>query len=489
MKNIDKNKMRDYSYNRIYKILLISLLIVATNFSLFAQPYKGGQKYSLYTNSAGEVVKGHDWEIIKNNPQLVWADYLPYPVVDSNPQSIPNLTKAPKGYKPFYISHYGRHGSRWLIQTRYYTAPLEFLEKAHNDGALTPLGEDLLKRLRITNAAALSRYGELTPLGAEQHREIAGRMYKNFPEVFLGNVEVDARSTVVIRCILSMDAFCQRLKELNPTLQIKNDASYYDMAYMNYQDPENYFRKIKDDREKSAPMYEFRAKTFKTDRLVNSILKDPGYFNEYNLNKDSLDNFQKFTPNQLFYYIAQQAINLPNTPLRIRLNDIITLEELYQVYLYRNVNSYFYAGWDNHTDNLMPYTQTNLLKNIIATADAQIASGERGVTLRFGHDSNVLPLCALMNIDGAGVHIENYEDLADNWAMYHYIPKAANLQFIFYKNPKDNNAPIILKVLLNEHEAVLPVPTTQYPYYKWSDFKDFYENILKDSPANSLKLR
>ena len=25
------------------------------------------------------------------------------------------LTPAPKGYEPFYLTHYGRHGSRWLI--------------------------------------------------------------------------------------------------------------------------------------------------------------------------------------------------------------------------------------------------------------------------------------------------------------------------------------------------------------------------------------
>ncbi|MCI5980588.1 MAG: histidine-type phosphatase, partial [Muribaculaceae bacterium] len=30
---------------------------------------------------------------------------------DSN---LPQLTPAPSGYKPFYIDHYGRHGSRWL---------------------------------------------------------------------------------------------------------------------------------------------------------------------------------------------------------------------------------------------------------------------------------------------------------------------------------------------------------------------------------------
>ena len=32
----------------------------------------------------------------------------------------PVLTPAPKGYKPFYISHYGRHGSRWLLHDSEY---------------------------------------------------------------------------------------------------------------------------------------------------------------------------------------------------------------------------------------------------------------------------------------------------------------------------------------------------------------------------------
>ena len=30
----------------------------------------------------------------------------------------PALTKAPKGYKPFYISHYGRHGSRYAWDSK-----------------------------------------------------------------------------------------------------------------------------------------------------------------------------------------------------------------------------------------------------------------------------------------------------------------------------------------------------------------------------------
>ena len=34
--------------------------------------------------------------------------YYAYPVTETT------LADAPEGYEPFYISHYGRHGSRWL---------------------------------------------------------------------------------------------------------------------------------------------------------------------------------------------------------------------------------------------------------------------------------------------------------------------------------------------------------------------------------------
>lgn len=489
--------MRSSAFALMGAVLVAALLAASATYSQ-AQPYKGKQTYSWYTMPNGEVTPGCDWERILQNPSLVYSDYLPYPVTDSNPSTIPALTPAPEGYKPFYISHYGRHGSRWLISTRYYTAPVVMLEKAKEAGQLTELGLSLLERFKISNEAAISRYGELTPLGHQQHREIAGRMYKNFPEVFEGCeeggccedavIEVDARSTVIIRCILSMDSFCQRLKELNPKLQITNDASYFDMAYMNYQDPEGYFRALKNDKEAGNALADFSNKVMKPERFVASILKDPKWLDEYNLNKDSLKNFQKLTPMQFFYYTAQQVINLPNTPLTIKLDDLLTLEELYQVYVSRNAESYFYAGWDNLSKNVLPYSQTNLLRNILETAKQHVAEGKKGATLRFGHDSNLLPLCSLMNIDGAGVHVDNIEEIADNWAMYWYIPKAGNLQFIFYRS-EDASAPVLVKVLLNEHEAVLPVATDSFPYYKWDDFLAFYENILKDSPANNLRPR
>ena len=38
------------------------------------------------------------------------------------------LTPAPKGYKPVYISHYGRHGSRYLVSKSDYDVALSMLE-------------------------------------------------------------------------------------------------------------------------------------------------------------------------------------------------------------------------------------------------------------------------------------------------------------------------------------------------------------------------
>ena len=151
--------------------------------------------------------------LVTGNNLVVAGNYLAYPGPLQK-----SLTRAPKGYKPFYLSHYGRHGSRWLIGDRDYNQPVLMLERADSLGKLTPKGQEVLSDLRLLRDAAKGRDGELTPLGAEQHRQIAERMVRNFPEIFKGKTHVDAKSTVVIRCILSMENALQQLVRMNPNL-------------------------------------------------------------------------------------------------------------------------------------------------------------------------------------------------------------------------------------------------------------------------------
>lgn len=454
--------------------LFLSVFFAVAAFTLNAQPYS-------------TKVSGLDmWQRMRQNPLLVYADYMPYPVMSD--AEAPALTAAPKGYKPFYISHYGRHGSRWLISRGYYKNPVAFLSDAKRDGMLTEKGESLLERCKVVENASRGRYGELTKLGALQHRGIADRMTKNFPEVFKGDAKVDARSTIIIRCILSMEAECQKLKEFNPNISITNDASNYDMDYMNYQDPKGIFHSVTRSKEVRDSLNAYMYEKLDGTRIAGLVLKDPSYFDKYNDTHKNDEKFSTYTPDDFLYDIYQLTVDMPNTDLEISMDDVITPEEIYAAYKYRNYNSYMYSGWCDLSKNFTPYTQTNLLKNIIETADKAIAENYRGATLRFGHDSDVLPLCSLMDINGAGVHVSDIERLDDSWNMADFIPMAANLQFVFYRN-KDKNAPILVKLLLNEKEAkLLPVKTDSFPYYKWEDVKAAYAPILKASPVPTVNL-
>lgn len=169
-------------------------------------------------------------EDFKRDITLSASNYVAY----RGPQK--QLSPAPKGYKPFYLSHYGRHGSRYMIGKAAYDVPYFSLLKAKQEGKLTPKGEETLRKVVLIREDAKGRDGELTPLGALQHQGITQRMMERFPEIFAGKTNIEARSTVVIRCILSMENGLQQLLRMNPQLHIFHDASYHDMYYMNQPD-------------------------------------------------------------------------------------------------------------------------------------------------------------------------------------------------------------------------------------------------------------
>ena len=208
---------------------------------------------------------------IAQDPRRSASNYMAYP------EPMKALTPAPKGKKPFYISHYGRHGSRFIINHRDYDYPYFTLLLADSLGKLTALGKEQLRRLKMIRDDANMRHGELTPLGAQQHKDIARRMYERFPEVFKGDVCVDAKSTVVIRCILSMENALQQLTALNPKLRITHDASEHDMYYMNFRDPK---LKKKQLPKVSQDIYDdFCKKHVDPKRPVESLFNDTAYSN------------------------------------------------------------------------------------------------------------------------------------------------------------------------------------------------------------------
>lgn len=374
-----------------------------------------------------------------------------------------NVTPAPKVYKPFYISHYGRHGSRYLISDNDYSGPINILHKAFDEDALTPLGINLMHRLDSIYIETADRAGDLSPLGVKQHRGIAERMVFNYPEVFKNETTISARSTTVIRCVLSMDAFCERLKELNPKLDITRESSQKYMSYLNYHSPESneWY-----DKEFKMEEQNFEKEKTNPDRLITSLFSDPGFVRK-NVDK-----------HQLMWALYYLAVGMQNIETDITLMDIFTEDELFD--LWQVFNFRFYGGSANYAGNrgLEIDNAKYLLQNIIDSAEEALIMDTPSVTLRFGHDGNVIPLAGILEFPAASGKTENAENAFSYFADFKVAPMAGNVQMIFFKNPKDSKAPILVKFLLNEEEQRIPLETDMWPFYKWDDVKTFYQPKL-----------
>lgn len=428
---------------------------------------------------------------MRENRELYGDNYTAY----QTPRG--KLSPAPEGYVPCYMSHYGRHGSRYLIGKNVYERPYEVLKEADEKGMLTPLGCRLLGQLDTIRRDARGHIEELTLRGAQQHRGIAERMYRNFPELFSGNQKIDARSTPVVRCILSMANETMTLQGLNPQLEIAMDASAGDKYYLIYDDEQlRKERRPKGSRADSA-LTAFEQRHYDPTRLMNALFREESYWRE------AVRNPWQFAAVDIWKVVADmQSTELRHT---MPMDGYFTDEELYNLWLIKNAGWYVSHGPSPLNGGRQVFFQRNLIRNIINTADSCLALIEGkpcgdpqgtgaplAASLRFGHEVVVMPTVCFLNLNGYGEQFADLEDLAANgWHDNRIFPMASNIQMVFYKagisgntgisgdtgktgNPGETAKPILVKVLLNEEEAMMPqlTPVTGC-YYKWQDVKDY----------------
>lgn len=400
-------------------------------------------------------------EEIKQNIYLSGSNYLDY---DHQLATAP-LTPAPKGYVPFYMSHYGRHGSRWLISEGDYTTPLGILRDADKAGKLTADGKATLEKLERFYPTTIKRLGELTTVGERQHHGIGSRMAKNFPEIFkTKNVAIDARSTVVIRCILSMEAECEELAAANPTTRFHNDVSESLQYYLNQQWSD---RLKEQSRKGKALRNEYMQKLTHPERLMKLLFNDQQWV------------FDNVRAGHLMRQLFDIATNMQSHDTDIDFFNLFTEQEIYDQWQQRNIGWYLEYSHAPQTGGVMAFSQLNLLKNIIETADTV---SQTQATLRFGHEVCVMPLACLLELGQCGAKVENLDTLDHVWRNYRIFPMACNVQLVFYKPKKATNpslgeggsSDILVKALLNEREMTLPVMPVSGPYYRWQDLRKYY---------------
>lgn len=386
-------------------------------------------------------------------PDHARAQYQPYPDT-----VVAALTPPPAGYEPFHIEHYGRHGSRWLIDPKNYSVPVEELSKAERAGVLTPLGADILAELRAFQEASRGRLGELTPLGADQHRRIARRMAANFPEVITDSTVIDARSTVVIRCILSMLNAVGELRKAVPGATVRTDASERDMWYMNHHDPE---KNAITDSARTRYYEPFANRHLPSGEFLGRLISDKRFA------ADSI-NLPALADN-----LMEVALNVGSTPeFEPMLTRIFSAAEINEAWLRANASWFLNGGNSALNNGRGAMVQRHLLRNMIESADTAFASLRPSANLRFGHETMVMSLAVLLNLGDYGAEHNDFDTLASQWRAYEIFPMACNLQMIFYRRPGSTDpGDILVKFLLNERE----MPVSGYgpgPYYRWAPMRD-----------------
>lgn len=363
-------------------------------------------------------------------------------------------TKAPKGYKAFYISLYARHGSRYYWNSTLYKTLDTLLTVAKEKNLLTAEGKAFTDKFFVAKDELMTGISELTQLGWEQHQGIARRMYNNFPEVFDKGGNVLAISSLSGRCVMSMSAFCQELVQCNPKLEIREQSSRFTLNAVVPTDDENPAR-VK--YAKMTPRYESSSVKFQRDTMMRKTVIDRVFTSTEGLP----GRMSSIAGNLKNLYTS-----LPNISHEDMMGNIFTDQEIVDHWEEDNLGSY---SWVFSIQNDM----IPILKDILGKAE-DVINGRSGnvADLRFGHDSCIGPLTVLMGINGANLDPENPYDVKycyQNWE----TSKACNIQLVFYRN-KRNPGDILVKCLLNESEATLPIKTDMFPYYRWDDVFSYY---------------
>ena len=399
------------------------------------------------------------------------------------PSERPTMTVAPDGYTPFYISHYGRHGSRYQPNDSRYANTRQRLRDAHSRGVLTALGESVLGRIETLCDSCLGHGGMLTALGARQHEAIARRMYRNFPEVFRKGGSISARASVVTRCGQSMRAFVHGLNEEKQseggkTLDISTETDSAYMSYIAYDTPA--MRKLSSKKAGWQKAYNnFMHQNVNPEPIIKRLYTDAS----------GIDTLQTVID---LYWLT---VGMQNLDLTFTLDDVFTREELLACWQCVNYRMYVCNANSPISDNIPARSASTLLRNIVETADTCITNDMPAAdcrpiaTLRFGHDSNLLRLLALMHIHNSS----NKTDVNKAWLVWQesvLSPMAANLQIVFYRKARPCAADdaVLVKVMLNEHEVTIDTnvvkPVTSC-YYRWSELREFFLSQLDNDNAKT----
>ena len=303
--------------------------------------------------------------------------------------------------------------------------------------------------------------GNLTYKGQQEIKLLSKRMSDRFPDVFNSRERnlIDAYSSIVRRCVVSMAVSASELLRCNPTLDVNyrsDDITYKEFMNLGHHNNEarKYYRPLMFDELKKIDWSGVTTKIFKNPSIAAG---------ESFSHAEDLWN----------YWAICQCMGTVNI-------DILKYYTMDQLLQHWQIQSGYW-----HLMNLCSdvfgdrniYGVSGLIRDLVDKADAAIAGNDVAATLRYGHDSTLLPFAAALGLEDFS-RIHSVDNLPiDYWDNASMIGMCSNVQIVFYRNKKNN---ILVKFLYNEKETAVPAlnPVHGGCYYDWEAVKALYMSRL-----------
>lgn len=400
-------------------------------------------------------------------------------------------TPIPSGYKPSYLVHLARHGSRFMSGPKQDIALGNLLALAQQKKSLTEKGILLLNEVSKLKEIQLNNYGNLSLIGSKEHYDMGERIFNEYSSVFSSKKYIQANSTYKLRTKDSRSAFLNALVENNidsnlffkSNLPKANDPllRFHKLckSYENYLEEQPYKNQV--DSAINSSIFKSLNKQF-----INSIFKDD--FALYVINSDTLNilNGKGEVGINNAYDVFQSTYECwkisKDIALERKMNfdQFLILDDLVYLDYVSSIESFYEKGRGFVNNNSTYKIALPLLIDFIHKVDSNINNSDYAGYLNFAHAETLLPFAILTNMEG---HQNSFDSLPFNSYNTSILAQmSTNIQWVIYKKNDEIESPVLIKILYNEKEMNLPIQTNiNKVYYTWSDVKSYFSKIIADN--------
>lgn len=369
------------------------------------------------------------------------------------------LCSYPDTLTPVMINHVSRHGARYPSSSKACDLLLDALKKAEKARTITLRGKELKKMVETVIETSSGRWGILDSLGIAEQQGIAARMYVTYAKLFK-SARVNAISSYVPRCVLSMYEFTHQLSRLHPDIEITTTSGSINSPLLRFFDLNDKYAELV----KSHPLndiYQSYRDTMITYAPLRRVLG----------RKFDMGSIDSTAVAQAEYSVisSMAAMEMPNNVARF-----FEPDEFNAMWAINNLRQYLTHSASD-VSQLPANIATPLLQNIIETTDALIEGDDVApVQLRFGHAETLMPLLALMQIDSCRYLTTDYNTVAQYWHNFYIVPMASNLQLVLFKS---SSGKLYIRAELNEQPIPL-LPGSTDIYVPWSEARTFMQSCM-----------